>query len=270
MASNSINTSLISILSTEHGRLRREQRDIDKRDLQKAMKYGKAKKSWEGRWKLEHDGIIFITDETMKHEITSYPSPLSLAPLDAQMELDHLNAKQVLDVKPELCASHSVLVVDNSGSMAIHDINLHRDRQTAAYSIISLEFIAEQLLSESANNSDVVSLVEFSDKARLVFEREPISWVLYNKLLSRRDRRGFRAREQAKLIDSYHADSNYMPALCLAQEVLARGTHERVPTRRSTSRRGRLHTGNCPGQQLDVARLVAHDSRVSGEIVYLR
>jgi len=224
--SHSKNTSLISILSTEHGRIRREQRDIDKRDLQKALKYGKAERCWGMRWKVEHDGVIFITDNNIRREVTAFPSPLSMAPLDAHMELDHLKAKQVLDAKPELCASHSVLVVDNSGSMSTHDINLHRDRQTAAYSITALEFIAEQLLTESANNSDVVSLIEFSGEAKLVFEREPISWVLYNKLLSRRDSRVFSAREHSKLLDIYHADSNYMPALDMAQEVLARGTHE--------------------------------------------
>jgi hypothetical protein len=38
-------TSLITILSSDHGRLRREQRDIRKRDLQKAKKHGKIEVS---------------------------------------------------------------------------------------------------------------------------------------------------------------------------------------------------------------------------------
>jgi hypothetical protein len=52
-----------------------------------------------------------------------------------------------------------VLVVDNSGSMNTHNICLHRDRQTAAYSTVALEFITEQIFNDTANNSDVFSLI---------------------------------------------------------------------------------------------------------------
>jgi hypothetical protein len=110
--------------------------------------------------------------------------------------------------------------------MASHDINLHRDRQTAAYTVTALEFVAEQLFNATATNSDVVSLVEFSDKARVVFTREPVSWVLFNKLLERRDRRDFRAREAAKQMEIYRCDSNYLPALEEADTLLAIGNHD--------------------------------------------
>ena len=49
------NTSLITILSSAHGQLRREQRDIDKRDLQRALKYGTRESAWGQRWKVEYD-----------------------------------------------------------------------------------------------------------------------------------------------------------------------------------------------------------------------
>ena len=220
-------TSLITILSSDHGRLRREQRDIRKRDLQKALKYGTREKAWGGRWKIEYDGIIFITDQYQCGEVTAYPSPLSLAPLDYKERDHHVKAKLVIERKSDLCTSHTVLVVDNSGSMNTHDIILHRDRQVAAYTLMALEYIAEQLFNESANNRDVVSLIEFSNTARVIFKREPISWVLFNKLLSRRDIKGdFRGRERARLNDALFCDSNYLPALDQAEKLLELDNHD--------------------------------------------
>ncbi|CAB9509723.1 myosin heavy chain kinase [Seminavis robusta] len=221
-------TSLITILSSEHGRMRRDQRDIDKRDLQKALKHGTRSCVWGGRYKVEHDGIVFITDSTLRKEITAYPAPLANAPEDRETQEMHRKAKEVLSLKPELCKSHTVLVVDVSGSMLTHDINLHRDRQTAAYTNVALEFVAEQLFNGTANNSDVVSLVEFSSSARVVFKREPARWVLYNKVLNRRDSRPFVDRERHRMRDSsfFQGDSNYLPALKMAEELLAIDFHE--------------------------------------------
>lgn len=122
-------TSLISLVSSEHGRMRRKERDIEKRDLQRALKYGTKVKSWGGRWKIEYDGIIFITDPRMCREVTAFPAPLELAPLQADDFANHEKAKKIIEAQPDRCASHTVLVIDNSGSMATHDINLHRDRQ---------------------------------------------------------------------------------------------------------------------------------------------
>ncbi|VEU40426.1 unnamed protein product [Pseudo-nitzschia multistriata] len=222
-----MNTSLISILSSEHGRLRRDQRDIRKRDLQKAVKYGtKEKAKYMNRWKYVYDGIVFITDQSSSREVTCYPSPLSKAPVDDNEYTEHLKAKKIISRKPDLCTSHTVLVVDNSGSMMVHDIPLHRDRQTAAFSTMALEYIAEQLFNGTANNKDVVSLVEFSNEAKIVFEREPTSWVLYNKLLSRRDTSGYNSRQSALLRDIIHSDSNYLPALDEAEKLLGLDNHE--------------------------------------------
>jgi hypothetical protein len=204
--------------------MRREQRDISKRDLQKAIKYGTRQSNWGGRWKIEYDGIIFITNNSMRKEITAFPSPLQLAPVDSEAHLMHMKAKEIMKHKPELCASHTVLVVDNSGSMATHDISLHRDRQVAAYSVTAAEYIAEQLFTGTANNSDVVSLVEFRQEAKVVFSREPVSWALYNKLRSRRDERNYVSRESHRGSDV--VDSNYLPALDAAEKLLSKDDHD--------------------------------------------
>ena len=176
-------TSLITLLSSPHGRMRREQRDIDKRDLQKAIKYG-SREFHCGNWRITYDGIMFIVDGKLRREVTCYPVPLATAPVTLEQRERHVKAKDVMKRKPGLCNSHTVLVMDISGSMRERDIPLHRDRQIAAYTLTALEFVAEQLLNNTANNSDVVSLVEFNNKANVIFEREPVSWLLFNTLLS--------------------------------------------------------------------------------------
>jgi|AntAceMinimDraft_1070359.scaffolds.fasta_scaffold19652_2 hypothetical protein len=65
-------TSLITVLSSLHGRQRREERDISKHDLQAAVKYGVQEPSAEGegrikgRWKFTYNGVVYITDATTK------------------------------------------------------------------------------------------------------------------------------------------------------------------------------------------------------------
>jgi hypothetical protein len=168
MASNdgfaSKNTSLITILSSVHGRLRREQRDIDKRDLQRALKYGTyIMKRGHHRWTVEYDGITFITDQTMTRKITAFPSPLPEVDVDFKAMEANEKMKLLLEQKPDVSTSHTVIVVDNSGSMLSkkNDVLLYRDSQNAAFSMTALEFVAEQLLSNTAVNSDLVSLFKF-------------------------------------------------------------------------------------------------------------
>ena len=162
----------------------------------------------------------------MRNEITSFPAPLAKAPVEPSELLEHINAKKILDQKPQLSTTHTVLVVDTSGSMNTHDIDLHRDRRTAAYCNIALDLIAEQLFNSTANNRDVVSLIEFDRSATVVFRREPVSWVSYNKLLERRDNSTFTVREHAKSFDTIKCDNNYLPALEEAESLLAESFHE--------------------------------------------
>lgn len=220
-------SSLISILSTEHGRLRREQRDIRKRDFAKAIRHATAERAqYMQRWKLEYDGIVFILDNSMSREVTAYPSPLALAPLDTRDRIVHNKTNDLLEMKPELCTSHTVLVVDNSGSMATHDIYLHKNRQVAAYSITAMEFVAEQLFQKTATNSDVLTLIEFNNQAREEFARESFDWVLYNKLLSRRDQRSYKNRKRMVTFDALFGDTNYLKALDAADKALQSIDHD--------------------------------------------
>lgn len=219
-------TNLFTIITSEHGRMRREQRDISKKDLQRALKYANPQNVWGRRWKLEYEGVVYITDPSKRREITSYPSPLAKVDVPLEEILAQSEAKIVLQHKPELCVSHTVLIVDNSGSMTEKDLDLYRCRQTAAYTMIALELVAEPLMNQTQNNRNVVSLIEFNKSCNIVFEREPVSWSLYNKLLDRRDTRTFQAREQERLNDVVGNNSNYLPALKEAALLLDKGNHD--------------------------------------------
>ncbi|KAL7542140.1 hypothetical protein ACHAXR_011560 [Thalassiosira sp. AJA248-18] len=223
------NTSLITILSTVHGQLRREQRDIDKRDLQRALKYGRCERAWGQRWLVEYDGITFITDLTKRREVTAYPSPLPDIPVNYSTLDGHEKAKRLLQQKPELSTSHTVIVVDNSGSMLSkkNDVHLYRDSQNAAFSMTALEFVAEQLLSNTAVNSDMVSLVKFGERPSIEFSREPIGWPVYNKILTHRNKDKYVNRQHAPYMDEVLGGSNYLPALKAAQELLELGHHDK-------------------------------------------
>lgn len=218
---------MISVLSTEHGRLRREQRDIRKRDVAKAIRYGTRERVWGRRWKIDHDNITFIVNDYMTQEVTAYPSPLATAPIDTRDRVLHQLAKDLFARKPELCTSHTVLVVDNSGSMTSKDIVLHKTRQVAAYSVTAMDYVAEQLFKETATNSDVASLIEFDRNARRVFSRESFDWILYNKLLARRDSRTYIQRQGLSTLDMISGDTNYLLALEEADRALREIDHDR-------------------------------------------
>ena len=191
-------TSTIPCISSLHGQERRLQRDICKRDLQAAVKYGEKEEGYphprtgEKRWKYTFAGIVYITDESSTQEITSWalPIPLNKVEISERMREQYEEAKRRLQSGVETITSHSVFVVDKSGSMKKSDLNGHRTRSRAVYFTIAEEFLAPQL--GPCNSSlwgkftaftDVVSIVEMRENATVVIQREPVSWILYNQLV---------------------------------------------------------------------------------------
>lgn len=101
-------TEELSLLSTLHGRARRELRDISKHDLQTAMKYGiKTPGNFikgEQRWKFEFGNTVFITDEHCTKEITSWKKAIKIEPakITPAMLENHYEAVRVLNDDPHL------------------------------------------------------------------------------------------------------------------------------------------------------------------------
>jgi hypothetical protein len=211
--------SSILIESSTHGRGRREQRNICKRDLAAAVKYGVQERGFphphtgETRWKYTFAGIVYITDETSTREITSWALelPFDTVTLSDRVLTVHNEGKlRVIEDKSSI-TSHTIIVVDTSGSMRQSDMNGHRSRLRGVYYALAKEFLEGRLYAKDdqrnfgfhSNYSDVVSLIEFSDTSSIVFECEPCSWVLHNRFVSLSD--GERARSHGCYFDAIKA-----------------------------------------------------------------
>ena len=199
-----LNTVDVTLLSHDHGRQRRRERGIERLELQAAIKHGRKERAHPGRdgaprWRFTHKNVVYITDETTKHEVTSW-------------RLDDAAAQQALP--PYLDAgggflSHTVLVVDRSGSMRGEDIPGYATRTAAVYECLAREFVIPQLeLSKTAGaGAAVVTLIEMSDEAEVLLERVPINDALLRYL-----------RERSTSRAASHG--NYLPALDKALDVL--------------------------------------------------
>ena len=139
-----------SVLSSLHGRKRRELRGISKSDLQTAVKYGKKESSHNWRWKYTFGDIVYITDATSRQEITSWVLPsddLELAPVIDSEIVNHAEIKTILLEDNTKCTAHTVVVIDQSGSMRNCDVSRFKTRSDAVFSALATDYIAASLRS---------------------------------------------------------------------------------------------------------------------------
>ena len=85
-------TSAHTVIPTPHGRARMAARAVSTKELQTAKKYGTITRARDdqrdgtARYKIEHDGIVYITDRTQKRVITTYhQTPVEPEAKDAQI-----------------------------------------------------------------------------------------------------------------------------------------------------------------------------------------
>ena len=122
-----------SLKSDDHGRQRRRERGVSKIDLKRARKYGMGEAARIGRMKYTYGGIVFIYDPYTNREVTTYKSRDPASDLSGTKvkkpcilrktgnEAQHASLHSAVRVKylakKEAWTSHSVLVVDMSGSV---------------------------------------------------------------------------------------------------------------------------------------------------------
>jgi hypothetical protein len=189
-------TAEFTVLSSRHGRARRQLREIARFDLQSAIKYGvktralNCRQTGALRWKYTYGNIVYITDETSRKEITSFREPIAIqqAPITTQMRARHFEDRKILREEPHLCVTHLIIVIDQSGSMKQSDVHGFRNRSQAAYGVLALEYLSEQL-SQRRDDEDkileAVTVLEMHSDAQIVFHREPLDWILFNKIVDR-------------------------------------------------------------------------------------
>lgn len=234
----------VLFFSNLHGRKRHTKRDIGLLDLQEAMKRGKQERAQRDfttgakRWTFTHGDIVYKTDSTVFRGVTWWNVSIDIprASLTLKQFGENKAAKRRLREDPSLCTSHTVIVVDQSGSMRTPDVADFFDRSQAVFGMLALNFVAKQCLSGEATDADVVSLVRMQDDANVVIEREPMGLVLYNQLV------GFHNAGTPR------HNGNFLPALDEAERLL----------------KGLVHDG-CA-----LALLFLSDGRPSDHAAYLR
>ena len=185
-------TEEMTLLSTLHGRARRQLRDISKHDLKTVIKYGTKTVgrtiNGERRWMFEHGNTVVITDYACKKEVTSYNKAIEIerATITKQMMDNHTEAVRVLSEDPHMCTTHSIIIIDQSASMKTCDVNCFRSRSDASYGTLALDYIAEQLHQMGDEFSiDAITIIEMRDEGTVFVDKEPLDWILFNKVLDR-------------------------------------------------------------------------------------
>lgn len=188
-------TSEGTLLSSIHGRDRRHLRKICRKDLLAARKYGTKERTYgyqrQPRWKFTYADIVYITENDEISEVTSYvlPVDIPLISLSASDYTAHDALVHKMRSLPSMCSSHFVIVVDQSASMCTCDVDHHKTRSDAVFATIALDYFGKQIdhrQKTNANYTDVVTLIEMSVTSSVVFEREPCTNVLYNKIVERK------------------------------------------------------------------------------------
>ncbi|CAJ1947683.1 unnamed protein product [Cylindrotheca closterium] len=146
------------------------------------------------RWRYTHKGVEFITDETSRHEITSWR---------VSGEEDAIIGLAEIQLAGSRC--HVVLIVDHSGSMRTSDVPGYDTRAHAVYECLKRDFVEKQLKS-GALNGVIVTLISMSNTATVQIHKKTLDDSLIHDLqrLSKR---------QPKL------HGNYISALDKALEI---------------------------------------------------
>jgi Alpha-kinase family len=134
-----------------------------------------------------------------------------LAVITPSMKTRHDDDVQALRDDPQLCTTHSVIIIDQSGSMKKSDVNGFRNRSKMAYGVLALDYIAEQLHAQGRDDDsiiDIVTIIEMNDSGTIVIDREPLDWILFNKVLERKDTAKPRSH------------GNYNDSLLIAKELI--------------------------------------------------
>ena len=206
-------TDKYTLISSVHGRDRRELRSIGKKDLQAAVKYGTKESgrtvNGEFRWKYTFANVVYITDSTSTREITSYILPISIQRvLETDQDMKGQNQLRKRLKNSELCTSHTVLVIDQSGSMRTCDVDNFKTRSDAVYGAVALDIVGNMIDTNQARGTDVLTLIEMKNEANVIYEREPITNILFNMLLERLE------------TNQPSSHGNFYPALQKVRQVL--------------------------------------------------
>ena len=185
-----------------------------------------------GRRKYTFGGVCFISCKRNGKpvEITSFPSADRASSLSGTKVSDPEIVHKLPSTDPKIVlekscnptspfatslplqkwTSHTVLVVDMSGSMRRDDLNGARCRSDGVWLVLARDHVKRQLDLKSAGPTDMISIVLMMADAEVLCSFAPMSYHLFNLLV---DMREFRTKRPA-------GPGNYLPALEKAEELL--------------------------------------------------
>jgi Alpha-kinase family len=212
-----VQISPLPFKETEHSRLRREQRGIDKKDLEEALIYGTRYQQHSFFSKYEYKDITYIVNDWTGEEVTSYAKPLELekrnlsANEQANLEKTERNVRQ----NPNGWTSNTVIVVDTSGSMKQSDVWGTRNRLGAVWVSLALDCIAHGIETGGKFPTDVVSIITLCENPKVLVEEMPWTWLLYNEIVD--------TYENKLVVPCGHGP--FIPSLKIAAELLTRNAN---------------------------------------------
>ena len=182
------------VVSDAHCKLRQEQRRISSVDLETAKRHGTKSVSITPngpnkgveRFKYEYKGVTFITDKLDGRKITCWAEGLSFHALPIQKERmkDLEDVRKFLRLHPVNITTHTIFVVDQSGSMKLSDVPGARSRHVAVFSAILIDYLLESMMKPEANGGhDVITIMDMRDSTDVVLDREPVDELTYNKVV---------------------------------------------------------------------------------------
>ena len=204
-------------LFSHHCRKRVIQRKFSKVELYPAHKFGEKSPSQPcpqtgaKRWKYSYQGVTFVTNENSIIGLTSWANPcwgidLPKVNISQKMADDHDEALFFTDKTS--WNSHSVVIIDQSGSMRETDTCSNVTRSDMAWLSLALDYVGKQLQSGEKTNKDYFSLIVLSEFGDVILEHHPMNWLLYNRIID------FMRKMQPL------GCGNYLPALDKASELL--------------------------------------------------
>jgi hypothetical protein len=135
------------------------------------------------------------------------------AQVSEEMQLNHNLACSRIKNSPSSWTSHTVAVIDQSGSMRKTDLKDGATRSDAVWVTLAFEFVAQRLESNEATDTDVLSLVAMNEASTVLLDRRPVDWLLFNDLVT-----------HLRVAEPLFA-GNYLPAFDKAEQLLRSNTH---------------------------------------------
>ncbi|KAL7526158.1 hypothetical protein ACHAXR_001350, partial [Thalassiosira sp. AJA248-18] len=128
-------------------------------------------------------------------------------PISKEMEDEHLRASKD-STNHELWNSHTVAVVDQSGSMRKTDAENGVTRSDLVWVCLAVDYVGKRLRTGEATNRDYFSLIQMGTEANCLIKEHPFNWILYNNIIDM-----LRTRQPL-------GAGNYLPAIVCAKKML--------------------------------------------------